>query len=52
MIESIDLFIDNVSEISQAVTTVAASTEEISAQSVMIRNISKELYNTVYNLVN
>ena len=52
VIESIDLFIDNVSEISQSVSTVAASTEEISAQSVMIRDISRELYNTVFNLIN
>ena len=51
IIESIDTFVDNVAEISQAVTTVAASTEEISAQSLTIKNISEELFTTVHGLV-
>lgn len=51
IVESIDEFVESVAEISQAVTTVAASTEEISSQSLMIKNISEDLYTAVHGLV-
>ena len=51
IVESIDSFVKDVSGVNNSVTTIAASTEEMAAQSESIHSISMELSETMNRLV-
>ena len=51
IVESIDSFVKDVYSVNSNVTTIAAATQEMAAQSESIHSISTELFETMNRLV-